>query len=82
MYHRGETVQPAGPSPAGLPEPVEYYVEASGLRSKTFKLDVIDLPGIKHIKVTYHFPSWLGSKDAVEDPSGDLRIPLEEGEVC
>jgi len=58
---------------AGLPEPVEYYVEASGLRSKTFKLDVIDLPGIKHIKVTYHYPSWLGIKDGVEDPGGDLR---------
>src|SRR5258708_5970587 len=58
---------------AGLPEPVEYYVEAAGVKSKTYKLDVIDLPGIKHIKVTYHFPSWLGAKDAVEDPGGDLR---------
>src|SRR4029079_496710 len=58
---------------AGLPEPVEYYVEASGVKSKTYKLDVVDLPGIKHIKVTYHFPAWLGAKDAVEDPGGDLR---------
>jgi hypothetical protein len=58
---------------AGLPEPVEYYVEASGVKSKTYKLDVIDLPGIKHIKVTYHFPSWLGMKDGIEDPGGDLR---------
>jgi hypothetical protein len=61
---------------AGLPEPVEYYVEASGLRSKTFKLDVVDLPGIKHIKVTYHNPSWLGIKDGVEDPGGDLRAVI------
>ena len=45
---------------AALPEPVEYYVEAAGVKSKTFKLDVADLPGIKHIKVTYHFPVWLG----------------------
>ncbi len=58
---------------AGLPEPVEYYVEASGVKSQTYKLDVVDLPGIKHIKVTYHFPSWLGTKDVVEDPGGDLR---------
>jgi len=58
---------------AALPEPVEYYVEAAGVKSKTFKLDVADLPGIKNIKVTYHFPSWLGLKDAVEDPGGDLR---------
>ena len=58
---------------AALPEPVEYYVEAAGVKSKMFKLDVADLPGIRNIKVTYHYPSWLGLKDAVEDPGGDLR---------
>src|SRR5580700_5967783 len=80
---------------ASLPEPVEYYVEAAGVKSKTYKLDVADLPGIKNIKVTYHFPSWLGLKDAVEDPGGDLRAvagtvaeltietdrPLRNGEI-
>jgi hypothetical protein len=58
---------------AALPEPVEYYIEAGAVKSKTFKLDVTDLPGITHIKTTYHFPSWLGLPDHVEDPSGDLR---------
>ena len=58
---------------AALPEPVEYYVEAAGVRSKTYKLDVIDMPAIKKIKVTYHFPSWLKLPDATEDPGGDLR---------
>src|SRR5207249_4238931 len=58
---------------AALPEPVEYYVEAAGVRSKNYRLDVIDLPGVKKIKVAYHFPSWLGIKDEVEDPGGDLR---------
>jgi hypothetical protein len=80
---------------AALPEPVEYYVEAAGVKSKTYKLDVADLPGIKNIKVTYHFPSWLDMKDAVEDPGGDLRAvagtvaeltvetdrPLKNGEI-
>jgi hypothetical protein len=45
---------------AAVPEPVEYYVEAAGVRSKTYKLDVIDLAGVKNIKVTYHYPAWLG----------------------
>jgi len=58
---------------AAVPEPVEYYVEASGVKSKTYKLDVIDLAGVKNIKVTYHYPSWLGKKDDVENPGGDLR---------
>src|SRR5205814_2855534 len=28
---------------------------------------------IKKVKVTYHVPSWLGMRDATEDPGGDLR---------
>ena len=58
---------------AGVPETLEYYVEAGGVKSDTFKLNVVDLPGVKKIRVTYHFPSWLGAKDVVEDPGGDLR---------
>ena len=58
---------------ATLAEPVEYYAEAGGVKSKTYRLDVADMPGIKHLKVTYHFPSVLGLPDATEDPGGDLR---------
>ncbi|HXP85998.1 MAG TPA: hypothetical protein VN841_14840 [Bryobacteraceae bacterium] len=58
---------------AALPEPVEYYVEAAGVRSPTYKLDVIDLPSVTRIKVVYHFPAWLGIPNQTEDPGGDLR---------
>src|SRR5690348_10840588 len=58
---------------AGVPESLEYYIEAGGVRSKTYKLNVIDLPSVKNITVTYHYPSWTGMKDMVENPGGDLR---------
>ena len=58
---------------AGVPESLEYYVEAGGVRSKHYRLNVVDLPIIKRLKVTYHFPGWTGMKDTVEDPGGDLR---------
>jgi hypothetical protein len=58
---------------AALPDSVDYYVEARGVRSKTFRLTAVDLPAIKKLKVTYHYPTWSGMKDAVEDPGGDLR---------
>jgi len=58
---------------AGVPESLDYYVEAGGVRSKQYRLNVVDLPGIKRLKVTYHFPAWTGTKDKVEDPGGDLR---------
>jgi len=58
---------------SGVPESLEYYVEAGGVKSKTYKLNVIDLPGVKKIRVTYHYPAWSGMKDSTEDPGGDLR---------
>ena len=58
---------------AGVPESLDYYVEAGSVRSKQYHLKVVDLPGIKKLKVTYHFPGWTGMKDKVEDPGGDLR---------
>jgi hypothetical protein len=58
---------------AGVPESLDYYVEAGGVRSKQYRLKVVDLPGVKKLKVTYHFPGWTGMKDKVEDPGGDLR---------
>ena len=27
--------------------------------------------------MTYHFPSWLGKADDVEDPGGDLRAVVK-----
>jgi len=58
---------------AGLPESVEYYVEAESLRSSHYHLRVSNLPAVKQIRVTYHFPSWTGQKDSTEDHGGDLR---------
>src|ERR1017187_3748380 len=58
---------------AGVPETLEYYVEAGGVKSSTYKLNVVDLPSVKNIKVTYHYPAWAEMKDQVEDPGGDLR---------
>ncbi len=58
---------------AGVPESLDYYVEAGGVKSKQYHLKVVDLPGIKNLKVTYHFPGWTGMRDKVEDPGGDLR---------
>ena len=40
----------------GLPEDVEYYVEAGALRSRHFNIRVVDLPAVKQIRVTYRYP--------------------------
>ena len=56
-----------------LSEDAQYYVEAGGLRSTTFKLHTIDLPAVKNIRVSYNYPSWTGLVAMTEDPGGDLR---------
>src|SRR5580693_836189 len=58
---------------AGVPETLDYYVEAGGVRSQTFKLNVVDLPSVKKVAVTFHYPAYLGLKEVTEDPGGDLR---------
>jgi hypothetical protein len=58
---------------AGLPEGVEYYVEAGPLRSRHFMIHVTDVPSVKQIRVTYHYPPWTGMAPVVEERGGDLR---------
>jgi len=58
---------------AGLPENVEYYVTAGAMTSKRFNIRVTDLPSVKQIRVTYHFPAWTGMPSEVEERGGDLR---------
>jgi hypothetical protein len=58
---------------AGLPENVEYYVAAGPLISSHYKVRVVDLPQVKDIHVTYHYPQWTGMKPSTEEHTGDLR---------
>ena len=58
---------------AGLPESVEYYVTAGAMTSKHFNIHVTDLPSVKQIRVTYHYPAWTGMPSEIEERGGDLR---------
>ncbi len=58
---------------AGLPEGVEYYVTAGAMTSKHFNIHVTDLPAVKQIRVTYHYPAWTGMASDTEERGGDLR---------
>ncbi len=58
---------------AGLPENVEYYVQAGAATSKHFKFRVVDLPSVKTMAVTYHYPKWTGLQEVSEEQAGDLR---------
>ncbi len=58
---------------AGLLDNVEYYVTAGALTSKHYNIHVTDLPSVKQIRVTYHYPKWTGMPSEIEERGGDLR---------
>jgi hypothetical protein len=58
---------------AGIPEDLEYYVEAGPVRTQQFHLRVADIPAVKQIRVTYRHPEWMHLGDTVEEHGGDLR---------
>ena len=58
---------------AGLPESVEYYVEAGPLDSRHYNIRVLDLPSVKNVRVTYRYPSWAHLQNVTQERGGDLR---------
>ncbi|MDH4072224.1 MAG: hypothetical protein OEV41_03845, partial [Gammaproteobacteria bacterium] len=58
-------------------EPLEYYVSAANVRSETFEIQVVDLPVVENVAVTYRYPDWTGRDDETKDPGGDVRAIAE-----
>ena len=58
-------------------EPLEYYVSAANVRSPAYQIDVVDLPVVERLTVTYRFPEWTGKDVKIDDPGGDVRAIAE-----
>ncbi|MDT8398125.1 MAG: hypothetical protein RQ899_05885 [Pseudomonadales bacterium] len=56
-----------------LQEPMAYYVSASGARSPEFDIQVVDLPAIENLSLTYHYPEWTSREAETIEPGGDIR---------
>ncbi|MQA30419.1 MAG: hypothetical protein GEU82_11380, partial [Luteitalea sp.] len=50
----------------------DYFVEANGVRSATFKMEVVDLPTVDRLVLEYHFPAYTGLQPRTVDPGGDI----------
>jgi hypothetical protein len=66
-----------------LNEQTEYFVEASGVRSPVYRVEVADLPYVDQINLEYHFPAYTGLSPQRQENSGDIaalqgtRVELE-----
>jgi hypothetical protein len=55
-----------------LDEPAEYFVEASGVGSPVFRVEVMELPYVEAVRLTYHFPAYTGLDPVEQSGSGDV----------
>jgi hypothetical protein len=54
-------------------EPLRYYVSAAGIRSQEYGIEVVDLPEVTQIKLTYEYPQWTKLEPLVEEHGSDIR---------
>ncbi len=54
--------------------PMDYYVEAEGVRSGTFALKVVEMPYVQKLELEYHFPSYTGLKPQKIEDGGDIAV--------
>ena len=40
--------------------PTEYLIEANGIRSSTYRIDVVNLPFVKNVNSEYRYASYTG----------------------
>jgi len=66
-------------SPAGfeftffsLQENMSYFITTTGLRSPEFDIQVVDVPNITELQLTYHYPEWT-EREPETFTNGDIR---------
>src|SRR5580765_2213321 len=55
-----------------LEKGTEYYVEATGVKSPTYSISVLDLPTVGKLELEYHFPAYTGLPVQKIDVGGDV----------
>jgi hypothetical protein len=70
------TVEPGQPGHRymvlDVSERTEYFVEANGVRSDLFRLDVVDVPYVARIDLEYRFPEYTGLAPQPVEDAGDV----------
>jgi hypothetical protein len=56
----------------GVDQRTQYFVEASGVRSPTYTIDVAELPYVDRLELVYHFPAYTGLKPRTVEDGGDV----------
>lgn len=58
-----------------LKEPLEFYLIANEVRSRTYQLEVIKTPSVTGFEMYMNYPSYTGKKDELIKNTGNAIIP-------
>ncbi|MFD2908554.1 DUF4175 family protein [Flavobacterium ardleyense] len=64
---------------AKLSKDIEFSLQANGLNSKSYVIDVVDVPTIANFEMVLNYPSYLGKKSEIIQGTGNAVVP--EGTV-
>ena len=56
----------------GIPEATDYYVDADGVLSPTFRIEVEDVPYVQQIGLRYRYPEHTGLSPREVEDGGDI----------
>ncbi|HHB52363.1 MAG TPA: hypothetical protein ENK75_04890 [Saprospiraceae bacterium] len=59
-----------------LRKPVHFYLEANGIRSKSYTIRIIPTPKIQHISMDLHYPKYVGKNNETVNNSGSVIVPV------
>ena len=54
-------------------DPMDYFVEADGIRSETFSLEVSEIPRVNSLEVRLVYPKYTHLEPAVQKDEGDIE---------
>ena len=57
-----------------LAGPIDYFVEAEGVKSAIYTLKVVDLPYVEKLELELHFPAYTGLAPRKVEDGGDLAV--------
>ncbi|HEX6973048.1 MAG TPA: DUF4175 family protein, partial [Vicinamibacterales bacterium] len=57
-----------------LAAPLDYFVEAAGVRSAVYTLKVVELPYVSRLELEYHFPDYTGLPPQKVEDGGDIAV--------
>ena len=57
-----------------LSAPLDYFVEAVGVRSAVYSLKVADMPYVQRLELEYHFPAYTGLEPRKIEDGGDIAV--------